>query len=113
MHDILASTVIIQYRTQEQMDNLTQTLTVQLEESKAGEAAKDEEITVLSKGMVKVKGQLQKAEAELELKRRGLEQSKSRERKLANEIHEVHIVRLWDACTCHCMYISVDTIIWK
>ncbi len=76
------------------MDNLTQTLTVQLEESKAGEAAKDEEITVLSKGMVKVKGQLQKAEAELELKRRGLEQSKSRERKLANDIHEVHIVRL-------------------
>lgn len=65
------------------------TVVGQLEETRGREVAKDEEMTALSREVNEVKGQLQRAEAELELKRRGLEQAKSRERKLTNEIHEV------------------------
>ena len=38
------------------------------------------------------KSQVQRLTAELEQKKRGLEQAKSRERKLANEIHEVDYI---------------------
>lgn len=76
------------------MDNLSvnvTTLVRQLEESRGREVAKEEEMTALSREVTEVKDQLQRAEAEVELKRRGLEQAKSRERKLTNEIHEVRI----------------------
>ena len=74
------------------MDNLSQkmaSLSAQLEESRAREAAKDEELTGQRHETEGIRDQLRKMTGELEQKRRGLEQAKSRERKLASEIHQV------------------------
>ena len=69
------------------------TLVEQLGESRTREATKDKEMKALSQEVMEVKGRLQRAEADLELKRRGLEQAKSRERKLTNEVHEVRFIK--------------------